>query len=61
MPQHHSGSSLVRAEGTFDQAQALAVVEAKLLDGLNGSETTMTAADWQALREEARAQVMATG
>lgn len=62
MTNRHIGSSLddfLKAEGMFDHAQALAVIEAKLLEGLNGPETAMTAADWKTLREEARAQVAA--
>lgn len=60
MTNRHIGSSLdeaLKAEGTFDHAQALAVIEAKLLEGLNSPESAMTAADWEALRQEARAQV----
>lgn len=60
MTKTHHGSSLdafLQAEGTFDQAQALALIETKLLTGLAGSESAMTAADWDALRAEARAQV----
>ena len=60
MPKRHIGSrrdDLLKAEGTFDQAQALAVIEAKLLEGLTDPETAMTAADWKALRQEALASV----
>ncbi len=60
MPKRHIGSrldDLLKAEGTFDHAQALAVIEAKLLEGLNGPETAMTAADWKTLRQQALASV----
>lgn len=34
-------------------------LEAKLLEGLSGAETALTAADWSALRKEALAKVEA--
>ncbi len=36
-------------------------LEAKLLEGLNGSESELTKADWKAIRSEALARVQARG
>lgn len=36
-------------------------LEAKLLEGLNGTESVLTAADWKAIRSEALARVQVRG
>ena len=47
---------LIRAD---EKQKANQRLEALLLDGLNGTESELTAADWSALRTEARARVEA--
>lgn len=62
MTKRHIGSSLddfLEIAGTYDQAQAVALIETRLLEGKNSAESTMTAADWKTLREEACAIVKA--
>lgn len=47
---------LIRAD---EKRKAEAELEAKLLDGLSGAESELTASDWSAIREEALARVAA--
>ena len=45
---------LIRAD---EKLKAEAQLEAKLLEGLNGPESELTAADWQAIRTDALAKL----
>jgi len=47
---------LIRAD---EKRKAEEELEAKLLEGLNGAESELTAADWRAIRKEALARVQA--
>ena len=47
---------LIRAD---EKRKAEDQLEAKLLEGLNGPETELTAADWRDIRKEALARVQA--
>lgn len=47
---------LIRAD---EKRKAEAELEAKLLEGLSGVESEMTAADWREIRKEALAKVAA--
>ncbi|MFM9916924.1 MAG: type II toxin-antitoxin system ParD family antitoxin [Rhizobacter sp.] len=47
---------LIRAD---EKRKAAEQLEAKLLEGLNGAESGLTAADWSAIRTEALAKVQA--
>lgn len=47
---------LIRAD---EKRKAEEQLEAKLLEGLSGAETALTAADWTAIRQEALAKVEA--
>lgn len=47
---------LIRAD---EKRKAEELLEAKLLEGLSGAETELTAADWSAIRKEALAKVEA--
>lgn len=49
---------LIRAD---EKRKAEEQLEAKLLEGLNGTESALTAADWKAIRSEALARVQARG
>lgn len=49
---------LIRAD---EKRKAEEQLEAKLLEGLNGPESVLTAADWKAIRSEAIARVQARG
>jgi len=46
---------LIRAD---EKRKAEAHLEAKLLEGMNGGERELTAADWRAVRKEALAKVL---
>ncbi len=47
---------LIRAD---EKRKAEELLEAKLLEGLSGAESELTAADWSAIRKEALAKVEA--
>ena len=47
---------LIRAD---EKRRAEEQLEAKLLEGLSGAESELTAADWSAIRKEALAKVQA--
>ena len=47
---------LIRAD---EKRKAEEQLEAKLLEGLSGAESELTAADWSAIRKEALAKVQA--
>ena len=44
---------------TDEKRKAEDLLEAKLLEGLSGSESELTQADWRAIRKEAIAQLEA--
>ncbi len=57
---YSSASEYVRELiGNDEKRKAEEQLEAKLLDGLSGTETELTPADWTAIRKEAMAKIEA--